>query len=227
MSRTEKRLTSAEIIVLAAHDLSSAGMTEFSEWQLSVAAWKRDASRFGMRGFEDQHPDHKRVMKEIMGTAPTNPINKGLLHKTRANYYELTSLGRSEVAQLVEMHDVRDAQPRSPEQLYADIAKYTAHRVFQSWLKDPEEPRTWLGASAFLGLTRNDPTELRKRIREPQKAAADGLAWLEQTGREQMFRGPVGGSAPITRSDLQRLAEFVHLLEKRFATQIGAIQRRG
>lgn len=226
MKRMDKRVTAGDIIVLAAHDLYSGGTIEFSEWQLSVAAWKRDRSRFGMRGFEDQHPDHKRVMKEIMGNAPNNPVNRGLLHKTRPNYYELTALGRSEVAHLVEAHQVQDVQPRSPGQLYADIAKYTTHRVFLSWLKDPEEPRTWLGASAFLGMTKNDPTELRKRIREPQQAAADGLAWFEQTGREQMFRGPVGGSTPITRGDLKKLVEFVDMLEGRFETQMSAIQRR-
>lgn len=225
--KRDRRFTSAEIVILAAHDLASVGVSEFSEWQLSVAAWKRDQSRFGMRGFEDQYPDHKRVMKEIMGKAPNSPVNRGLLHKIRTNYYEITALGRSAVTQLSAATTVQGAQPRSPETLYDDLAKYTDHRVFKSWSQDKQDPRTWLGASAFLRLARNEPNELRKRLHEPQQLANDGLAWFRATGREQMFRGPVGGSAPIVRRDLEALLEFVGVLEKRFEMQIAAILRRG
>jgi hypothetical protein len=227
MTRPEKRLTSAELILLAAGDLTNSGSAEFSEWQLSIAAWKRDLNRFGMRGYEKDHPDHKRVMKEVMGKANSNPLQRGLLEKPRPNIYHLTALGRSEIAALGARYKLGGEQPRSASQLYEDIARYTKHRVFLAWIKDPEEPRSWLGASAFLGLTRHDPVELNYRVRDPLRFAADGLAWCDENARDRLTPGPVGGGKAITRRDLEMLRDFVGVLETRFANQMGAIRRRG
>ena len=70
----------AEEILLGADDLDRAGMREFSEWDLTVATWKRNPNRFGCRGYEDRYPDHKRVMMEIMGTTKKdNPLRRGWL----------------------------------------------------------------------------------------------------------------------------------------------------
>src|SRR5947209_12902349 len=75
------RLTAAEIILLAADDLSAGGTPEFTEWDLTVASWARDRHRFGLRGYGQKFPDHKRVMMEIMGRKPQNPVVRGLLTK--------------------------------------------------------------------------------------------------------------------------------------------------
>lgn len=50
--------------------LAEVGMTtlagkEFTTQELAVAAWLRFGRPFGLRGFEDQHPDHKCVCVEI------------------------------------------------------------------------------------------------------------------------------------------------------------------
>ena len=228
MSLAPKRLTSAELILLAAHDLPKTGSSEFTEWQLSVATWKREPARFGMRGFEKEHPDHKRVMKEIMGKAPANPIQRGLLEKVRPNYYCLTPLGRAEATRLGELGQAKNSsETQSASDLYDAVAHYTDHRVFQAWLNDPDEPRSWLGASAFLGIAKNDAAELRNRVRKAMRCATDGLAWCEEHNRPQLTRGPVGGGRAIARAELVRLQEFVSLLEVRFATQMNAIRKRG
>jgi hypothetical protein len=224
MSVTGKRLTSTEVVLLAAFDLSASGQTEFSEWHLSEAAWKRDQNRFGMRGFEPKYPDHKRVMKEIMGK--TSAVHRGLLEKTRPNYYRLTAVGRAEVARLGS-GQTGSGELRSISGAYDDLVRFVDHHVFKSWLKDGNEPRTWLGAAAFLGLTKHDPNELNNRLREPLRLAADGLAWMDENQRDHLTRGPVGGGKAVSRHDLQKVREFVELLQTRFATQIGAIQRRG
>lgn len=226
MTRGEKKLTGAEAILLAANDLTAAGTIEFSEWQLSVATWKRDKSKFGMRGFEADYPDHKRVMKEIMGSAPRNPVVRGLLERVRENHYSLTPVGRAEAAKLSAAEDV-GASPRSVSALYDGVRKYAEHRVFLDWQKNPDEPRTWLGAAAFLELTTHDPTALRNALRAPVRLAADALDWLEEHQRDQLTRGPVGGGKAITRADLLKMREFVDVLQVRFASQIGAIERRG
>lgn len=226
MTRGEKKVTGAELILLAANDLMAAGANEFSEWQLSVATWRRDKSKFGMRGFESEHPDHKRVMKEIMGSAPRNPVVRGFLERVRENHYSLTPVGRAEAAKLSAAEDV-GASPRSVSELYDGVRKYAEHRVFLDWRKNPDEPRTWLGAAAFLELTTHEPIGLRNALRAPVRLAGDALEWLEEHQRDQLTRGPVGGGKAIARQDLQKICEFVEVLQVRFASQIGAIERRG
>src|SRR3954453_22951728 len=95
MSQQATRLTAAQVILLAAEDLMSAGAREFTEWDLTVAAWARDRTRFGLRGYDQKHPDHKRVMMEIMGQKPQNPLALGFMEKIRPNVYRLTPLGRA------------------------------------------------------------------------------------------------------------------------------------
>ena len=96
--------TAAEAVLLAAAELHSLRLihgdpTEFSEWDLSVAAWQRDPKRFGLRGYADRHPDHKRVSMEIMGQKTSSPVVQGFMVKVRPNYYRLTAAGvaRAEV----------------------------------------------------------------------------------------------------------------------------------
>jgi hypothetical protein len=226
-AKFEKRLTSSEVILLAAHDLTRQGTIEFTEWQLSVATWQLDPIRFGMRGFENQHPDHKRVMMVIMGQAPTNPIQKGFLEKPRANHYRLTALGRVEATRLAEAGRPGHQGPLAASDLYEAVARYADHRVFQAWLKDPSEPRSWLGASAFLGITKNDPTELNKRLRGAARSVSEGLAWCDEHGRSRLTRGPVGGGRAIRRDEIEKLGEFIAVLQSRFEPQMSAIRRRG
>lgn len=225
MTPGAKRLTASEVIILAASDLSATRDGEFTEWQLSVAAWKRDPNRFGMRGFEAAHPDHKRVMKEIMGK--TGAVHKGLLEKARPNHYSLSPLGRSEAARLSAMAGSGEGQMRSVSDLYDDLAEFTEHRVFRAWTRNPSEPSSWLGASAFLGLANHEPNELNSKLRTPKHLAREGLAWCDKQGRDQITRGPVGGGKAITRAELLKLSEFVEVLQTRFARQISAIQGRG
>jgi len=101
LSESARRLTAAQIILLAGEDLTNGGVSEFSEWELTVAAWKRDRERFGLRGFKDEYPDHKRVMMEIMGQKPHNPLQLKLMEKVRPNYYKLTEFGRQEATRLL------------------------------------------------------------------------------------------------------------------------------
>ena len=94
------RLTAAQVIILAADELMAGERREFSEWELTVASWGRDKARFGLRGFDQAHPDHKRVMMEIMGKKASSPIQQLYLEKVRPNYYRLTPLGAKRLAQM-------------------------------------------------------------------------------------------------------------------------------
>ena len=54
-----------------------------------------------------RHPDHKRVMMEIMGKKASSPVQQKYLEKTRPNYYRLTPLGKAIAAGL-------RSDPRTP-----------------------------------------------------------------------------------------------------------------
>src|SRR3954451_13786167 len=81
----EQKVTAVQTILLAAEDLTKAGHSEFSEFDLTVAAWERDPNKFGLRGYGQRHPDHKRLMMEIMGQKPNSPVYRKLLEKIRPN----------------------------------------------------------------------------------------------------------------------------------------------
>lgn len=95
-----KQLTAAQTILLAADDLASSGVAEFSEWDLTMASWLCDKEKFGLRGYAADHPDHKRVSMEIMGSKPHSPVVLGYLAKVRPNTYQITHKGRKQAGLL-------------------------------------------------------------------------------------------------------------------------------
>ncbi|MEQ8850964.1 MAG: hypothetical protein RIB32_04195 [Phycisphaerales bacterium] len=227
MTRTTKGLTAAQIILLAASDLAREGKDEFTEWELTIAAWKRDENRFGLRGFEDQHPDHKRVMMEIMGqTKRDNPIRRKFMAKTKPNHYRLTELGHAEASVIdrLEGSDVKAA--RSPQAIYNAIKPYVNSKAFQSWLADPDEPKSWLGASSFLGLRKNTTNELNDRIRAVNHAVLQAEAWCDENDKTEIRSGASGGERAIALAEIQKIPAFVEAMEQRFERQMGAIRQR-
>src|SRR4051812_13407016 len=142
-----RRLTAAQIILLAGEDLLNGGVKEFNEWELTVAAWRRDPARFGLRGYEQKYPDHKRVMTEIMGRKPGNPVQSMYLEKIRPNTYRLTALGKAEVTRLRAGGTAKPPREKDP---HARLAAYVGHPAFARWRNDPEQPRLWVDVADFL-----------------------------------------------------------------------------
>ena len=225
--RTQTSLTATQEILLGAADLFAKGRSEFTEWDLTIAVWERDRNKFGCRGYEDQYPDHKRVMMEIMSRKKKdNPLRRGWFEKTRANHYRITPLGRAEAERLRQLKGELPASGRSPADVYNAVARYAHHQVFKDHCRDKEEPATWLGAEAFFGITEYNPLHLQDRLRSAENAVEQALAWLEETGRHEMYRGPSGGSRPIRTQELLKLKDFLHVLQERFKIQFDAIRNR-
>jgi hypothetical protein len=220
--------TAAQSVLIAAADLAREGKAEFTEWDLTVAAWERDPNRFGLRGYEKLHPDHKRVMMEIMGQAKKdNVVRRGWIEKANTNRYRITALGQAEAERIVK-HTSGDgaAKSRSPQHVYGAIESYVSHRAFMDYCRNPEEPRTWLGASAFLGLNENTPSVLEQKLRTVQNAITQALSWMDDEGTNVLQRGPVGGGRTIHRHDVEKLREFVRVVTERFGVQLNAIRRK-
>lgn len=219
--------TAAQEVLLAAAELDRSGRKEFSEWDLTVSAWKRNKNKFGSRGYESEHPDHKRVMMEIMSkNKRDNPLRQGWIEKTRANHYRMTSLGLAEAEKLSRVKGEVSETLRSGDKVYDSVVGYINHRAFRDYCRDPDEPRTWLGASAFLGLARHERVHLGDRINAAENAASSALEWLDQSGQDKFTRGPTGGGVTVRRSDLEKLRAFVGVLQERFHVQLDAIRRQ-
>ena len=222
-----RTLTAAQEILFAAHDLDTSGKSEFTEWDLTVATWKRNPNRFGARGYEAEYPDHKRVMMVVMGDRKDNPVRLGTIEKTRPNCYRLTNLGRSHVERLRQVRGEGQPSIRSPQSIYDAVAPYYRNPVFRKHSRDFEEPRMWLGAASFLQLASSELRHLEDRLRATARAIDDALAWVDENGVDQINRGVSGGSEAISREDLLRLKAFFRLLQERFAHQIAALRRAG
>src|SRR5580704_9016295 len=159
-------MTAAQEILLGARDLDGAEKSEFSEWDLTVAVWKRNRNRFGCRGYEADYPDHKRVMMEIMGGTKDNPLRKGWIKRVRPNFYALTDLGKGEADRLSASGESSGGQHhRSPQPIFDAVAPYFNHSIFRKFCASPEEPKMWLGAASFLGITRNEALHFEDRLR--------------------------------------------------------------
>jgi len=89
-------------------------------------------------------------------------------------------------------------------------------------LQSENEPKTWLGAAAFLSLSKNDAEQLNLRLRIIRTAIAEALAWMDETGQEALRRGDAG--SPISRERLSRLRAFLDMLDERFRQQMEAIR---
>jgi hypothetical protein len=214
MSQNPLRLTAAQVIILAAEDITSGGASEFTEWDLTVASWARDRTRFGLRGYDQKHPDHKRVMMEIMGQKPQNPLALGFMEKLRPNVYRLTPLGRAVANRL------RSAgpSPASDEQseMYRLAADLTTHVALVNWRRDNDLPRYWTDAAAFLGRggdVRRDAHKCLSALRRQTRAAMD---WCMVHDVHYLVPATRAGGEPISTRALTEIMDFLQVLEYRF-----------
>jgi hypothetical protein len=225
MTPRKPNLTAAQEVLLACAALDAREVGDFSEWDLTVAAWKQNPNRFGLRGYEEHHPDHKRVMSEIMGTTKKdNPIRRGWLEKVRTNFYRLTPLGRAEASRLSGVHSGVAQSGKSAQAIYDAVLPYYEHVVFRQFCRDAGEPRLWLGAASFLGLASNSSLELQDRLRHVKDTLAAADKWMEDAGSDRLVRGVTGGGASINKIDIARLRDLIGVIEDRFSRQITAIR---
>jgi hypothetical protein len=211
-------LTAAEEVLLAAHRLTKKDIVEFSEWELTVETWEVNHSRWGLRGFETKYPDHKRVMNEIMASGSQKVIGKGWIHKIRPNYYKVTQSGLA-MAESIEGRQY-GSKPRDVT-IYEAINRHISHRVFQKYLVDQSEPKTWLGAAAFLGITTHDKDTLETSIKSIDSDIKLAVDWMNDQHINEIRRSD--SARPVPRETVLKLNEFMGVLKTRFKQQFEAI----
>jgi hypothetical protein len=205
-----------EVLIAAASIVKGDISKEFTEWELTVETWRLNKNRWGLRGFEAQYPDHKRVMMELMGLGGL--VKEGFLKRTRENHYTVTSAGLAQATAITEPRDTRQRNIY----IYDDVSTYAFHRIFESYLQNSDEPKTWLGVASFLALQKNDPGHLNEQLARVKKSIGAARKFMEDTNRTDLRRGDA--DRIITRERLDKLEQFLGVLEERFQPQFEAIR---
>lgn len=219
-----RKLTASQVILLAAYDLflTNDGK-EFSEWDLTLAAWALDRFRFGLRGHANIYPDHKRVSMEIMGQKSSNPVNQGYFEKLRPNYYKLTQFGADAARKLrepVHVPNTVSISLLSVDNRYV-IPDYVVHPSFKMWLQNPEEPREWVDAARFIyhggmtvaGSTIFTAAQALETIKTHAQACLDFCS-LHSCDSVTYCTGYI--KVDISIKDIAELLDFIQALKYRF-----------
>jgi hypothetical protein len=209
---------SDEVLIAATKLAKGDPNSEFTEWELTIEVWKTNKNRWGLRGFEEDHPDHKRVMMEIMGGGGL--VKERFLDRSRKNRYRVTSAGFARALAIVAPRDVRERNVY----VYDDVKEFAFHRVFEAYLRDPDEPKTWLGVASFLNLSRNDPDLLESQLARIRMSVHTAERFMDEAGRDELRRGDADRT--ITRERLGLLTKFLSVIEDRFQPQFEAIRRK-
>lgn len=221
MIKTTPRLTASQVILLAGDDLMAQGASEFTEWDLTMASWIRDRDRFGLRGYSQDHPDHKRVAMEIMGKKPHNPVILGQMVKVRPNTYRLTPAGRL-AAQSLRNPKAKPPPEPKPENrpkgpsMYDGLAGYVAHLAFVAWQEDPDLPRQWETVADFLGCDSSDHKDARQRVKVLRARVRAAMDFCNRESVDYLGSKAAKRIPPIHFNTLAALLDFLSAMTYRF-----------
>ena len=104
------------------------------------------------------------------------------------------------------------------------MSKYAFHKVFEAYLKDEGEPKTWLGVAAFLNIQRNEPEVLDSQVSRVKDSISSARKFMAETNRDELRRGDA--QRPITLERLDKLEKFLLVLQERFSPQFEAIRKK-
>ena len=221
MNNKELDLTAAEEVLLAAAKLQEKCKKEFTEWALTVETWSLNKVRWGLQGYEEKYPNHKRVMNEVMAGGTQKVVGRGWLQKVRPNYYKVTPAG---FAKAESLGGIKLKKTFRNVHQYDALSPYINSNIFIRYCKDPSEPKTWLGSAAFLGLSKHEPEVLERKISNIKASISESRKWMKENNKKIISRSD--STRPITEEILNKLEEFLKVLEERFKAQFDAIRAR-
>ena len=188
-----------QTILLAAAGI---GQDEFTEADLTVAVWKLAPQQFGLRGYNCQHPDHKRVSTEIMGQRKHNVVYRGFLVRVGKGTFKLriTAEGKKVAARI--MQDGPAPKHTRSGNGHDDwdkrLLKIAKSNAFQQWLDNPRKPTVPDGVDTAL-------------------APCGGLAKYEAIQAEIKWRLQSGEcQAPLYANVLSDIHDFLTAMWNRF-----------
>jgi hypothetical protein len=194
----------------------------FTIEELLVSAWKKDKPAWGLRGYENHHPDADKIHKELdsRGVSNKGMVGLGYLAKVHQRVFRMTPAGLVAGCGLLPNDPIpREKAGRKLEQ---EIKQILEHPVFRMWLQDPVLPKHFRDAGHFWGIAPGmPPRTIKERVDSiglTLKAASD---FLSQTGLETVSEQR--GKILFQREDIGRGRDFHESLKKRFARDLAML----
>src|SRR5262249_13810334 len=136
---------------------------QFAAEELVVTAWRRDPLRWGLRGYEREHPDSEKIYKELDSRGKGDMVGLGYLEKVEPRVFRLTPSGLAEASELDP--DNVQARERAARELDSAVRRIIEHDVFINWLKDPDGVTRFRDAGHFWGVAPGTPARVvRERV---------------------------------------------------------------
>jgi hypothetical protein len=190
----------------------------FTAEELLVHAWQKDKMAWGLRGYEDDHPDSAKIYKELDAHAGKEGIvGKGLLEKLQQRVYRLTPAGLGMASALRPSDPI--AREKAGRKLAEEIKRILEHSVFRKWLDDPSLPKHFREAGHFWGIAPGMPARtVRKRVDSVERTLTAASDFL--TSRNVQEITAQRGQILFEREDIDRCLEFQTTLRNRFAQDL-------
>ncbi len=194
----------------------------FTSEDLLVSAWKSDKPAWGLRGYEDAHPDADKIHKELDGRGAANKgiIGMGYVERVHNRVYRMTPAG------LMAGSALRPADPivreKAGRTLEHEIKQILEHTVFRAWLQNPALPKHFRDAGHFWGIAPGmPPRTVRERVEAIERTLRAASAFLAESGVEEV--AAQRGGILFQREDVRRSLEFHECLKQRFSRDLSLL----
>lgn len=184
-----------------------------------MAAWKNDPASWGLRGYEQQHPDSNRIHRELdsRGRGHQGVVGSGYLERVRARTYRLTPKG---LAAAAAVEDAGEASRERVNRVFEnEVTRVIEHPAFLEWIQNPDNPRSFREIGHFWGVAPGTPPRVvRQRVQGVEDTLTAALDLLER--RELNEVGDRHGRLLFDRADVERGLEFHVAMKTRFAADL-------
>jgi hypothetical protein len=222
------RVSLRDQVLLAALDCSGGDLKKiFTAEDLLLAAWKRDRLSWGLRGYEEIHPDSERIYVELDRVSVKGKnvrgglVGLGVFEKVRQRTYRLTPAGLSQAGSIAGADPTM--QGKAERALADEIGRIVSHPVFRQWLKEPSLPRYFRDAGHFWEIAPGTPPSvIRSRIRRIDDTLEKAQALLRDHGLDAV--AVRHGKALFDDEDMKRVTEFQRTLKERFSNELVTLQ---
>jgi hypothetical protein len=191
----------------------------FTMEDLLVWAWRRDKQAWGLRNYEEEHPDSDKLQKEIgsRGGDQKGLVDLGFFERVGRRVYCLTPAGIAAAASLEPSNAV--SQEKADRVLEGAVKQIIEHPVFKDWLADHSRPKYFREAGHFWGIAPGTPPKtVRERIRHVDQILKAAIETLDRRGVEEIVAHR--GKVLFDRNDIQRCVDFQATLKQRFGRDL-------
>jgi hypothetical protein len=207
-------------LLLAALECSSGDLGRtFSSEELLIAAWRRDPASWGLRGYEQSHPDSNRIHRELdsRGKGHEGIVGSGLLERVQARTYRLTPKGLAAASASGEAG--LEARERIDRVFESEIHRILEHPAFMEWLQDRAKPRNFRDAGHFWGVAPGTPARVAaSRVQEVEDTLVAARGLLDARKLDEI--GDRQGRVLFDRNDIERGLDFQRAMKERFSKDL-------